>query len=57
MVVLFSEVLNVWNYRAIGKIIFLLERSNIQCPFLGGSAIRGSTIDFILNYDVDYMRL
>ena len=25
------------------KAVFLVERFNIQCPFLGGSSIRGST--------------
>ena len=25
-------------------VVFCIERSNIQCPFLGGSFIRGSTV-------------
>ena len=27
------------------KVVSLVERSNIQCPFLGGSFIRGSTVE------------
>ena len=26
------------------KVVSLVERSNIQCPFLGGSTIGGSTV-------------
>ena len=55
-VILFSEVLNVWNYREVlvPEVVSLVERSNIQYPFLGRSIIGGSTV---LHDTVPFMKL
>ena len=46
----FSMYRNYGEWYFLGpQSVSLVERSNIQCPFLGGSFIRGSTVILINN--------